>query len=143
MSWCRPAWVHLVWNPLYQYTLCFRFGKLSTILLQIYFPFPFIFLPVLESLLWVDWLTFYYPTGVLYCFFFFLFFFIWPVCCPDLVISIILSSRSLFCFSELLILLSFICSSCLCKWAFYFFLVPLYSFQFLFTVPCISINSLS
>ena len=63
----------------------------------------------MEFLLCIDWPALYYAVGLLYCFFL-----IWfSVCCPDWVISIILSSTSLI-HSSALFILVFIAFSSVC-----------------------------
>ena len=107
MSWCRSVCAQFVWGPLcflYLYT-CFllyiwklfshNFFKYILNPLSLFF---------LESLLCIDWHALYYPIDGSYCFLFF--FFIWfSLCSPDLVISILLSSKSLICSSALFFLL--------------------------------------
>jgi len=100
MSWRRPAWVHLVWNPLYRCTISFRFGKLSTIITSNIFSISF-YLSACSGITAVSRLVHFLLSHRCLI----LLFFFWLFCCPDLVISIILSSRSLICSSELLILL--------------------------------------
>ena len=56
----------------------------------------FLFLPLLQSPICIDWQALYYSIGLLHCFHLFIYFFIWfSVCCSDWVISIILSSTQI------------------------------------------------
>ena len=69
----------------------------------LHFQSLFLFLLLLESLLCADWPTLHYPIDLLHCFMFFSFGFL--SACPDWVISIILSTKSLIRSSALFILL--------------------------------------
>ena len=110
MSWCRSVWVYLFWEPLcFLYWISVSFFSLWCLqpyCLQKHFQFPFLFLLLLRSLLWVNCHTLYYFVGLYIAFFFF--FLIWiSVCCSGWVISIILSSRSFIHSPVLFILLFF------------------------------------
>ena len=74
----------------------------QTWFLQIYFQSPFVFLLLLESLLCIDWPALFYPIDLILLSWFFIWF---SVCCPDWVISITFSSKSLIHSSALFILL--------------------------------------
>ena len=111
----------------------------QAIISSIYFYFPFLFFSF--------WNPYYQQIGLLYIiphisYIVFIFFFIWlSVCCPDWVISIILSSKLLIRSSALFILLFNAFNSAL-SWQMNFLviLVPPYSFQFLFKVICITVH---
>ena len=75
-----------------------------------YFQSAFLFLLPLESILCINLPALYYPIGLIFLSFFSIWF---SVCCPDWVISIILSSKSLIHSSALFILL-FIALSSVC-----------------------------
>ena len=109
-----------------------------------YFQSPFLFLLRLEFLLCVDWPALYYPIDLLYCFHVF---FIWfSVCCPDWVISIILSSTSLF-HSSALFLLLFIAFTSVCissnEFSGFPWLLLIFSISFLKESELLFISSLN
>ena len=111
--------------------------KFSAIIFSNTFSIPlFIFLLLLESLLYIDWPALYYPIAFLYCFKF-SFGFLSAVLLNNLHYSIFQVIYSFFCIihSALHCLeLSFSLSK-------YILLNP-YSFYFLFPVICISVDSL-
>ena len=141
MSWCRSAWVQLVWGPLCFLYLDIQFFQIWKVFSHNLFKCifsAFLFLLLLESLLCIDWPALYYPIDLLYCFHVF---FIWfSVCCPDWV-------SPLFCLpSHLFVPLhhSF-CSSVpltqlVNEWIFQFFLAHPYIFRFHSKVVCITVH---
>ena len=85
--------------PASWYVFAFNLERFQPLFLQIYFKSASLGLVLLESVVDIDWSAWYYATDLLLLFYA-LWLYAWS---PDLVTSIVLLSKTLFCFSALFI----------------------------------------